>query len=195
MESDDRVEIEALLARWRVGCAFSSEIIEELEAHLREAAAAGLAQGLSAAQAFREAQTRLGETAELQSEFAKVESTRTSKSMNSSILKSPRLRRITRNLIILIAVALPLRAFVLAPYRAVGASVAPEILPGSRVLAWKIAPKFSPGDIAVYRSGEYTFLGRVTAVRADGLSITRNNQPEQTIAYDVVVGRVIAATR
>jgi Signal peptidase, peptidase S26 len=195
MESGDRLEIETLLARWRDGCAFSRDIAAELEAHLRDATAAGLTRGLSPDQAFREAQTQLGEAAELRSEFTKVEQPRTSKPMKTSLLKSPRLRRIARNVIVTIAVVLTLRTFVLTPYRAVGASVAPEIPAGSRVLAWKIAPRFSPGDVAVYREGDHAYLGRVTGVKAEGISIVRNNQPEQTIAHDLVIGRVIAATR
>jgi len=195
MESPDHLEIETLLARWRTGCAFPSEVAAELEAHLRDATAAGITRGLSPDQAFREAQMQLGEAAELRSEFAKVEQTRTSTSMKTSLLESPRRRRITRNLIVTVAVVLTLRIFVLTPYRAVGASVAPEIPPGSHVLAWKFAPRFSPGDVAVYRQGDHAYLGRVTGVQADGLSITRNNQPEQTIAHDLVIGRVIAATR
>jgi hypothetical protein len=195
MESGDRLEIETLLARWRAGSAFPTDIAAELEAHLRDATAAGITRGLSPDQAFREAQTRLGEAAELRSEFTKLDQTRTSKSMKTSLLESPRLRRIARNVIVTIAVVLTLRTFVLTPYRAVGASVAPEIPAGSRVLAWKIAPRFSPGDVAVYREGDHAYLGRVTGVKAEGISIVRNNQPEQTIAHDLVIGRVIAATR
>jgi hypothetical protein len=195
MESRDRLEIETLLTRWRAAWAFSPDIAAELEAHLRDATAAGIIRGLSADQAFREAQTRLGQSAELRSEFAKVEQTRTSKSMKTSLLKSPRLRRIARNLVVIIAVVLTLRTFVLTPYRSAGASVAPEIPPGSHLLAWKLAPRFSPGDVAVYREGDYAYLGRVTGVNADGLSIIRNNQAEQNIAHDLVIGRVIAATR
>ena len=195
MESGDRVELEALLARWRAASALDPEVRAELEAHLRDAHAAGVARGLSAAQAFREALAELGEATELASEFAKLESPRTSQSMKTSLLKSPRLRRIARNLIVTIAVVLTLRIFVLTPYRAVGASVAPEIPAGSHVLAWKVAPRFSPGDVAVYREGDHAYLGRVTGVNANGLSIVRNNQPEQTIAHDLVIGRVIAATR
>ena len=195
MESGDRLEIEPLIARWRAGCAFSPDVAAELEAHLRDATAAGITRGLSPDEAFREARTRLGEATELRSEFAKVEQTRTSTSMKTSLLKSPRLRRITRNLIVAIAVVLTLRTFVLTPYRAAGASVTPEIPQGCHVLAWKIAPRFSPGDVAVYREGGHAYLGRVTGVNADGLSIVRNHQPEQTIAHDLVIGRVIAATR
>ena len=195
MESRDRLEIETLIARWRAGCAFPPDIAAELEAHLRDATAAGMTRGLSPDQAFREAQTRLGEAAELRSEFTKVEQPRTSKSMKTSFLKSPRLRRIARNLIVAIAVVLTLRTFFLTPYRAVGASVAPEIPAGSHVLAWKVAPRFSPGDVAVYREGDHAYLGRVTGVNAEGLSIVRNNQPEQTIAHDLVIGRVIVVTR
>ena len=195
MESDDRLDLESALARWRASSAFDADTLAELEAHLRDAFADGAARGLPPAKAFREALAQLGDPTQLAGEFSKTQNTRSSKIMNASILQSPRLRRIARNLAIAIAIIVPIRAFALAPYRAVGAEVAPEICPGSRVLAWTIAPTFTRGDIAVYRKDDHAFLGRVAGVSASGIVIANNHHPEQTVPRDFIIGRVILTTR
>lgn len=195
MESDDRLNFESALARWRASSAFDADTLDELESHLRDAVADGLTRGLSPAKAFREAVSQLGDATQLASEFSKLQQTRSSKIMNTSLLQSPRLRRLARNLAIAIAIIVPIRAFALAPYRAVGAEVAPEIRPGSRVLAWTIAPTFTPGDIAVYRKDDHAFLGRVAGVSASGIVIANNHHPEQTVPRDFIIGRVILTTR
>ena len=195
MEPNDRLNLESVLARWRASSAFDAATLDELESHLRDAFADGIARGLPPAKAFHEALSRLGEPTQLASEFPKLHQPRSSKIMNTTILKSPRVRRIARQLIIALAIALPIRAFALAPYRAVGAEVAPEIRPGSRVLAWTIAPTFTPGDIAVYRKDDHAFLGRVAGVSASGIVIANNHHPEQTVPRDFIIGRVILSTR
>ena len=191
MESDDRLNLEAALARWRASSAFDADTLNELESHLRDAVADGLARGLSPAKAFREAVSQLGDATQLASEFSKLHQARSSKIMNTSLLQSPRLCCLARNL----AIIVPIRAFALAPYRAVGAEVAPEIRPGSRVLAWTIAPTFTPGDIAVYRKDDHAFLGRVAGVSASGIVISNNHHPEQTVPREAIIGRVILTTR
>ena len=195
MEPDDRLNLESALAEWREKCPFDADVTAELEEHLREAFAAGMVNGMSPGAAFREAVAQLGAPAQLMSEFSKLRHPPCCKTMKSSILKSARLRRIARNALLVAAISIPLRAFALTPYRAVGASVAPEIPAGSRVLAWRIAPTFAPGDIAVYQDGERTFLGRIVAVRETELVLIRNNQPEKTVARESIVGRVILTTR
>lgn len=132
---------------------------------------------------------------QLTGEFTKLRNTRHSAAMPQSLLQSPRLRRYARRFALAAVIALFLRAFFLTPYRAVGASVAPEIPAGSHVLAWRVAPKFAPGDIAVYQNGDHTFLGRVTAVSDTGLTVARANQPEQSVARRAVIGRVVLTTR
>ena len=195
MEPDDRLNLESALARWRAGSAFDAETLAELETHLRDAFADGVARGLPPAKAFREALARFGDSSPLASEFSKLHQPRSSKIMNTSLLQSPRLRRLARNLAIAIAIIVPIRAFALAPYRAVGAEVAPEIRPGSRVLAWTIAPTFTPGHIAVYYKDDHPFLGRVAGVSASGIVIANNYHPEQTVPSDLIIGRVILNTR
>ena len=195
MESSDRLDLEAALARWRTSSAFDANTLAELESHLRDAFAAGVARGLPPAKAWREALAQLGDSAQLTGEFSKLQQPRSSKTMNTPILQSPRVRRLARQLIIAAAIAIPIRAFAVAPYRAAGASVAPEVPAGSHVLAWRIAPTFIPGDIAVYREGDHAFLGRVTSIGTDGIVIARNNQPEQAVPRDSIIGRVILTTR
>ena len=195
MESDDRLNLDATLARWRASSAFDADTLDELESHLRDALADGIARGLPPARAFREALTQLGDSTQLASEFSKLQKPRRSKIMNTSILKSPRLRRFTRQMVIAVAIALPLRAFALIPYRAAGSSLAPEIPNGAHFIAWRIAPQFTAGDVAVYREGDHSFLGRVTSADENGIVIARNNEPERTIPLDAIIGRVIVTTR
>ena len=195
MEPDARVNLESSFRRWRAASALDAETLDELEAHLRDAVADGLARGLPPAEAFRDAVAQLGEPAQLAGEFSKLRKHQNSSTMIHTLLHSPRLRRLARQFALAIAIALPLRVFALVPYRVVGASVAPEIPAGSHLIVWQLAPQFAPGDIAAYRDGTHTFLGRVSVVSDTGLTITRADQPTQTIAREAVIGRVILSTR
>jgi hypothetical protein len=71
-----------------------------------------------------------------------------------------------------------------------------EIPAGARVLVWKLASQFDPGDIIVFRdpAGRAMF-GRI--VRADDphLIISRDGEPDRTVARVDVVGRVVLNTR
>jgi signal peptidase I len=112
-----------------------------------------------------------------------------------SLIQSPRLRRLARQLVVATALAIPLQVFAVAPYRVTGPSVTPEIPDGSHLLVWRIAPTFVPGDIAAYRSGSPTFLGRVTAVSATDLTGPRANVPAFSIPRTEIIGRVVLTTR
>jgi hypothetical protein len=196
MESSARLDLEIALARWRAASAIDADTLAELESHLRDACADGIARGLAPADAFRAALARLGDPAQLSAEFSKLQQHRSPNTMNiQSLIQSPRLRRYARQLAIAIAIAIPLRVFAVAPYRAPGASVAPEIPKGSHLLVWQLAPTFAPGDIAAYRHGSETYLGRVTAVSATDLTVTRANVPAASIPRASVIGRVILTTR
>jgi hypothetical protein len=193
MESRD--DLNAMIARWRASAAIAPATLDELEGHLRDACDAGIASGLSPTAAFTRALAQLGDTTQLSGEFAKLDSPTHSKTMNRSILHSPRLRRYARHFLIFCAIALPVRVFALAPYRAVGDSLVPEIPKGSRVIAWRLAPQFEPGDIATYREGDHVFLGRVVRVGDDTITMTRADRVERVIARAAVTGRVILNTR
>lgn len=192
---DTAADLEAAVARWRASTKFDAGTRDELETHLRDACADAIARGSNQTEAFSDAIARLGDSARLADEFCKVRKPRHFNTMPTSLLRTPYLRRLARQLAIAIALAVPLRLFVLAPYRAVGACVAPEILPGCHVLAWRVAPQFAPGDIAVYRKGDLTFLGRVTAVNESGLTVARANESEKAVARTSIIGRVILTTR
>ncbi|MBK7405028.1 MAG: S24/S26 family peptidase [Phycisphaerales bacterium] len=77
-------------------------------------------------------------------------------------------------------------------------SMEPELPAGSRVLVYKLAGQFSPGDIVVYRnpSGQ-AYLGRVEGADAatGALTISRNGTPPTPVAASDVIGRVVLSTR
>lgn len=192
---DTGADLEAAIARWRASATFEAGTQDELETHLRDACADAMSRGLNQREAFSDAIARLGDSTRLAGEFCKLREPRHLNAMPTSLLRTPYLRRLARQLAIAVALAVPVRLFVLAPYRAVGACVAPEIPAGSHVLAWRVAPQFAPGDIAVYRKGDLTFLGRVTAVDESGLTVARANESAQPVSRANVIGRVILTTR
>jgi signal peptidase I len=113
----------------------------------------------------------------------------------SSILATPRVRRIGRQVLIACAIVLPLRAFAIAPYRVVSNSVAPEVPQYSRVAVWKVGSQFAPGDLAVYHNGEHDYIGRVKDVSPESLTISQNSKPDSIVSRRSVVGRVFLSTR
>ncbi len=78
------------------------------------------------------------------------------------------------------------------------ASMEPELPAGSRVLVYKLADSYSPGQIVAYRhmSGN-VHLGRVDAwdEAAGMLVLNRNGVGTFTIAGKDVIGRVVLNTR
>jgi hypothetical protein len=192
---DMSADFEVAIARWRASATFDAGTRNELETHLRDACAEAIARGSNQTDAFSDAIARLGDSTRLAGEFCKVREPRHLRTMSTSLLRTPYLRRVARQLAIAVALAVPLRLFVFAAYRAAGACVAPEIPAGSHVLAWRVAPQFAPGDIAVYRKDDLAFLGRVTAVNESGLTVARANESEKAVARANVIGRVILTTR
>ena len=196
MEPDARLDLDAAFSRWRAASALDADTLAELEAHLRDACAEEVTRGLAPTEAFRVALARLGDPAQLSAEFSKLQQNRSPKIMNiTTLIHSPRLRRHARQLAIALFIAIPLRVFAVIPYRATGASVAPEIPAGSHLIVWQLAPTFAPGDIAAYRNGSMAYLGRVTAVGDADLSIARNGVPVQSIPRSAIIGRVVLSSR
>ena len=112
----------------------------------------------------------------------------------------PKRRRWLRSIIALavaIVVAVLLKTFVLAPYRAMSDAAGPEISVGSRVLVYKLSGVYQAGDIIVFHSDGKNLLGRVSQTGPSGgkLFIERRNQAPVAIAADDVVGRVVFNTR
>ncbi|HIF00327.1 MAG TPA: hypothetical protein EYQ63_25810 [Fuerstia sp.] len=112
-----------------------------------------------------------------------------------------RCRRAGRNLVMSIAFALVIafvvEATVAQSFYAATDGVSPEVPMGARVLAYRLASEYSPGDIVVYEDNERFVLSRVTAIADDGrqLTVHKNDQPETQVSMDHVVGRVVLSTR
>lgn len=77
-------------------------------------------------------------------------------------------------------------------------SMEPEVPAGSRVLVYKLADSFKPGQIVAYRytTGQ-TYLGRVEAwdPNTGALTLNRNGVGTFAIAEKDVIGRVVLNTR
>ncbi|MFA6564959.1 MAG: protein kinase [Verrucomicrobiia bacterium] len=108
-----------------------------------------------------------------------------------------RKRRILIDVLVGLALAITVRAFVLTPYQAATDAVSPEIPQGSYVLVLKLARTYAPGDIVVYQSGAKAMLGRVAQAGPlnGALQIERRNGPPQSIPFSSVVGKVIFNSR
>ena len=90
------------------------------------------------------------------------------------------------------------RATVAEVYTVPMTSMEPELPAGSRVLVYKLAYSYSPGQIVAYRhaSGQ-THLGRVGAwdPGAGTLTLSRNGTGSITVNESDVSGRVVLNTR
>lgn len=78
------------------------------------------------------------------------------------------------------------------------ASIEPEIPQDSRVLVYKLASGFEPGQIVAYRhTTGVAWLGRIEHVDAatGDLTVRRNGTGPIVIGDDVVIGRVVLGTR
>lgn len=91
-----------------------------------------------------------------------------------------------------------IRTSVASVYTVPMASMEPELPAGSRVLVYKLADSFAPGQIVAYRhtSGE-VYLGRVEAwdQGAGAVTLNRNGVGTFAIAEKDVIGRVVMNTR
>jgi signal peptidase I len=117
--------------------------------------------------------------------------------MNTPVHPRPlfrRLRKLAIGLLIAVAIALPVRACLLTPYRIAGNSVAPEVRKGSLILVYRLASDFQSGDLVVYRNGDNDFVGRCESATAAALQVSRNDQRAE-VPRDAIIGRVILNTR
>jgi tRNA A-37 threonylcarbamoyl transferase component Bud32/signal peptidase I len=94
--------------------------------------------------------------------------------------------------VLAIAVSMPLRQWLLAPYVVRGDSTSPEIPAGSHILVWKMAREFSAGDLIAYQHDDDTYVGRVVSTLEGNIRVSRNHQPEELLRRSVVIGRVIS---
>ena len=129
--------------------------------------------------------------------FAEADAASSDKTFRSATIpgnttkKPRRWRKSATQLLIAVAFALAVKAWVLGSYRVSGDSLSPEIPGGSYVLAWKPAATFRPGDLIVYRHEGRVLGGRVEGSDAASLVTNRNGVSAERIARKTVCGRII----
>jgi hypothetical protein len=94
--------------------------------------------------------------------------------------------------LIAMAIALPLRQFVIRPYTIAGSSVEPELPTGSHVAVWLLGHNYHPGDIIAYDHEGKTFVARVVRSDASTVTVNRNGSPDESIPLSRVAGRVVS---
>lgn len=114
----------------------------------------------------------------------------------SAYLKKLR-RRLPMQIAAILILALAVRLTVAEAFICTGVGVSPIIPQGSRVLVYKLARTFSPGDVIVFRVADGTNrLGIVKCMLTpDQAIVHRNGQPDQMVALGNIVGRVFLNTR
>ena len=95
---DTAADLEAAIARWRASTAFDAGTRDELETHVRDACADAIARGSNQIEAFSDAIARLGDSTRLAGEFCKARESRHLSTMPTSLLRTPYLRRLVRQL-------------------------------------------------------------------------------------------------
>jgi hypothetical protein len=107
-------------------------------------------------------------------------------------------RRLPITLAVTVIVVVLLELTLVRVFRAATDAVAPDIPRGSRMLVYKLASTFRPGDVVAFRSAEgLTKLGIVQSVndKDSSLTVMRNKEPEEIVERGKVIGRVVANTR
>jgi hypothetical protein len=110
-------------------------------------------------------------------------------------------RRLPIQCAVALLLGLAVRCAVAQSFYVAGDGVAPVIPRGSRVLVYKLAHSFQPGDIVVFRNSDGIFLAGTIQCRSDsgGWSIERNSGSAKKEVHDVppdrIVGRVFLNTR
>jgi len=118
-----------------------------------------------------------------------------SKGIVRSYLKKLR-RRLPITCGIALVLGLAVRLTVAQAFYAAGTGGEPAIPMGSRMLVYKLARHFAPGDVVVYRIADGTCRMAIVQSQNDqGLVVKKHNDPVTNVAMDQVVGRVILNTR
>lgn len=110
---------------------------------------------------------------------------------DSALGKAHHWRKGAIQLLVGVAFALAVKAWVLGSYKISSDSLSPEIPAGSYVLAWKPARLFRPGDLIVYRRRDRALSGRVEKSDAESLVINRNGMSAERIPRADVCGRIV----
>ncbi len=93
---------------------------------------------------------------------------------------------------IVIAIVIPLRAWVIEAYVIPVKSLEPELPAGSRVLVWKLANHYVPNDIIAHKHGEQVWVSRVVRVSDEKIVVQRNQWPEEELPLKDVIGKVVS---
>ncbi|MEQ8316719.1 MAG: S26 family signal peptidase [Phycisphaerales bacterium] len=109
-----------------------------------------------------------------------------------------RLQRAGWGVAIALLLTIGVRSAVAQVYVVPTAAIEPEIPRDSRVLVYKLASRYQPGQIVAYHHAPgIVWLGRVESFDPGlrTLTISRNGTGPVVISKDVVVGRVVLGTR
>ena len=101
---------------------------------------------------------------------------------------------------IALVLALMVRHSIAEAFYVTGDGVNPQVPRGSRVLVYKLADSFNPGDVIVFRhSPSQCWMGVIVNQRPDGQWVIRRNSGTATetlvMPRDQIVGRVFLNTR
>jgi signal peptidase I len=105
-----------------------------------------------------------------------------------------RAKRLAIQVLIALAIALPVRACVITPYRIVSDSMEPELKKGSLALVYRLTSEFQPGDIVAYQNGDTTFVARCESATPVGWKVSRRDEHLE-VTREKIIGRVVLATR
>jgi serine/threonine protein kinase len=110
--------------------------------------------------------------------------------------KRSRFRRWVLWPVVVIALALLVRQYVLGVYHIKTSALRAEVPRGSLVFVFKPARTFEPGNVIVYRHGRNAMVARVVeGGPVDNLLVQRNDEPPYRVAGSDVVGLVVLVAR
>ena|SRR3954471_24816324 len=104
------------------------------------------------------------------------------------------LKKLALTVLIVTAIALPVRQCIALPVRVPTDNVAPELPKGCRALVYRLASHFQPGDIVAYQSESQLMAARFVSATGDSVNVARNNE-SSTIPRGSIVGRIVLVTR
>jgi hypothetical protein len=109
-------------------------------------------------------------------------------------------RKLPWQIAVCLVLAFVVRHSIAQAFYVTGDGASPMVPSGSRVLVYKLANSFSPGDVIVYRhSPTQCWMGVIVNQRPDGQWVVRRNHTGATETFvmprEQIVGRVFLNTR
>jgi hypothetical protein len=106
-------------------------------------------------------------------------------------------RKLPWQIAVVLVLAFVVRHSIAQAFYVTGDSVSPMVPRGSRVLVYKLADSFNPGDVIVYRhSPSQCWMGVIVNQRPDGQWVVRRGADETFVMpREQIVGRVFLNTR